>query len=129
MCSICVPPLQQRMVSVFYQTQEVFSEIISTATERQAQVLEDLRAKAKSDRLLLEEEAATFRSLQAAAQSAADFGRRCVSLSLASQVFSQNPELKKTIAELREKTTTPVTPAPTYKVGNIFEGHLDFDVC
>ena len=119
---VCVLALQQRLVFVLCQAQEVFSEIISTATERQAQVLEDLRAKAKSDRLLLEEQAATFRSLQAAAQTAADFGRRCVSLSLASQVFSQNPELKKTIAELREKTTTPVKPAPTYKVGAIFEG-------
>jgi len=101
---------------MFHQVKKVTSEIISSAREREAEALEDLRAKAESDQLPLKKQAATFRSLQASTRTAADYGRRCVTFNLTSQVFSQIPELTKTVAELRKKATTRVKSAPTYQV-------------
>jgi len=71
----------------------------------------------KSKQLLLEEQLANFQSLQAATQTAADYGRRMVSLSLASEILKQNAELEKSAAELKKKLTAAVVPAPTYQVG------------
>jgi len=70
----------------------------------------------KSDRLLLEDQLANFQSLLAASQTAADYGRRMVSLNLASEILKQNAELEKSAGELKEKLTAAVVPAPTYQV-------------
>jgi len=76
-----------------------------------------LLRQVKSDRLPLEDQLANFQSLQTASQTAADYGRRMVSLSLASEILKQNAELEKSAGELKKKLTAAVVPAPTYQVG------------
>lgn len=110
----CLEQVDRNLREGEAQVVMAFSRLMSALMERQDEVLEAMRAEAKGHRLQLQNQATSFHSLQAAAQTTAQYGRRVLALGLAPQLLDQKTGIEKTAEDLGAKHQASVQPAPHY---------------